>query len=149
MLRKKFLLCLATFLIPASLCAHNFTIVCPDKNIPFTVEVVTTPEDQAKGLMFRETLAEDAGMAFLYSTPGSIAMWMKNTPLSLDMIFGDETGAILAVYENATPGSLAIIGPVQGVSQVLELNSGIIKKHGITKACRLKLDAETPLSPEK
>ncbi|MBI2707779.1 MAG: DUF192 domain-containing protein [Proteobacteria bacterium] len=149
MLSKRILLLLVALWPYTSLWAHNLTLSCPHKNIPFTVEVVTTPEDQAKGLMFRETLAEDAGMVFLYSTPGSIAMWMKNTPLSLDMIFGDETGAILAVYENATPRSLAIIGPVQGVSQVLELNSGIIKKHGITKACRLKLDAETPLSPEK
>jgi uncharacterized membrane protein (UPF0127 family) len=129
-----------TFLaLSVPLIAEPLVISCPHKSIPFRVETAQTPAEQAKGLMFREKLDEDAGMIFLYSTPRPVAMWMKNTPLPLDMIFGDEGGNIIAIHENATPHSLATIGPVEGVSHVTELNGGTVKKHGITKACTLKL----------
>jgi uncharacterized protein len=90
--------------------------------------------------MFRENLAEDAGMIFLYSDPRPIAMWMKNTPLPLDMIFANEAGAIIAVHENTEPYSLRSIGPVEETTQVLEINAGTSKKHGITKSCHLMID---------
>lgn len=140
MLNKGILFLLAVLFYCTSLSAQHLTVLCPHNPIPFTVELAKTPAEQEKGLMFRETLDENAGMLFLYPTPTSVAMWMKNTPLSLDMIFGDETGSIVAIHENATPYSLEVIGPVAGVSQVLEIKSGVVKKRGITKACHLKLD---------
>lgn len=119
--------------------AGTLTLSCPHKEIPFTVELAQTPEEMTKGLMFRETLEDDAGMLFLYQTPQPVAMWMKNTPLSLDMIFGDDEGNILALYENTTPYSLATIGPVRGTTHVLEIKGGTIKKQKITKQCKLRL----------
>ncbi len=140
MVIKRILFILMALLPSLSLYAQNLTIECSHTNIPLTVEVARTLEEQKKGLMFREALDDNAGMIFLYSQPSPVAMWMKNTPLSLDMIFADETGTIVDIHENTTPHSLAIIGPVSGVSQVLEVKSGVVKKHGITKGCRLKLD---------
>lgn len=140
MLNKRIVFLLAALFHCTALSAQHLTVLCPHKHISFTVELARTPAEQEKGLMFRETLDENAGMLFLYPTPTSITMWMKNTPLSLDMIFADETGVIVDIYENATPYSLAVIGPVYGVSQVLEVKSGVVKKNDITKACHLKLD---------
>lgn len=140
MVRKRLLFILMVLLPSFSLKAHNLTIHCPHNTIPFTVEVAKTPEEQEKGLMFRETLEDNAGMIFLYPTPRPIAMWMKNTPLPLDMIFVDEEGTIVATHEKATPYSLNVIGPVNGVSHVLEIKGGLLKKHSITNACRLELD---------
>ncbi len=143
-MNKRILFSLIALVQSTPLFAHTLTVVCPHTSIPFTVELARTPEEQATGLMFRHKMDEDAGMIFLYPTPGPIAMWMKNTPLSLDMVFANKEGSILAIYENTTPYSLATIGPVQETSHVLEINSGIVKKHGITNACRLKLNPEMP-----
>ncbi len=120
--------------------AHNLTLNCPHKSIPFKVELARTPQEQEKGLMFRMDLREDEGMLFLFSMPKSMSMWMKNTPLSLDMIFCNKEGKILAIHENTTPYSLKIIGPVEGTSQVLEVLGGTVQKHGASEACTLTLD---------
>ena len=120
--------------------ADNVTLVCPHKSISFMAEVPLTEAERQKGLMFRETLAEDAGMLFSFPNTDtrSPSMWMKNTPLPLDMIFADENGVILEIFENTTPYSEDTIGPVPGTTQVLEIKGGISKKHAITKACVLK-----------
>lgn len=132
-----FLVCIS-FFASSIVLAEKVTLSCPDKDIPFMVELAQTPEETAKGLMFRETLAEDAGMLFFFGSPQPVAMWMKNTPLPLDMVFEDGEGNILALYENAIPYSLTTIGPVSGTRRILEINGGTIKKHGITKKCKLK-----------
>ena len=127
------------FLDGLPLLASDLSVLCPHKAIPLRVELAMTPGEQHKGLMFRSHLDEDEGMLFLLSQPSLMAMWMKNTLISLDMIFADKAGKILAIYENAKPFSEAVIGPVEGTTQVLEILGGSVKKKGITKACTLKL----------
>lgn len=136
------ILFLISFLLsfPHCLFANNLTLTCPGKAIPFKVELAQTPYDLEKGLMFRTDLKEDEGMLFLFPKPVTTAMWMKNTPLSLDMIFCDEEGKILAIYENAVPYSFRTLGPVEETAQVLEVRGGIVQKHGISDACVLTLD---------
>ena len=139
--RKHFLwLTIVYSVFSTPLFAHTLTISCPHDDISLKVELAETPREQAKGLMFRKHLEKDAGMLFLYPTPSPLAMWMKNTPLSLDMVFGDEAGKILAIHENTIPYSLQIIGPVEGATQVLEIVGGSVQKHDITKSCMLTLD---------
>ena len=53
----------------------------------FNIEVATTDQERALGLMFRRSLPENAGMLFLYDRPQPAAMWMKNTLIPLDMVF--------------------------------------------------------------
>lgn len=126
------------FLSP--LTAKNLTLSCPHKDVSFQVMLAQTPPELEKGLMFRTHLADNEGMLFLYSPPQPVAMWMKNTPLSLDMIFCRSDGKILAIYENTTPYSLKTIGPVRETAQVLEVLGGTVQTRGITKACVLTLD---------
>ena len=132
-------LSLYTFFL-SPLTAKNITISCPYKDISFQVEVAQTPSDMARGLMFRTQLADNEGMLFMYPTPQPVGMWMKNTPLSLDMIFCGSDGKILAIYEKTTPYSLRTIGPVMKTAQVLEILGGTVQKRGITKACVLTLN---------
>lgn len=116
---------------------NPLTIKCPHKEIPFQVELAQSPSEQAKGLMFRTYLADDAGMLFIFPRPKPTAMWMKNTFLSLDMIFCDDKGKILAIYEKTTPFSLEQLGPIEETAHVLEIKGGLVQKHEISKACTL------------
>ncbi|HUX78576.1 MAG TPA: DUF192 domain-containing protein [Alphaproteobacteria bacterium] len=131
---------LACILLTTPLFAHNLTLTCPHKSIYFNVELAESASEQEKGLMFRTHLKENEGMLFLFPEPKASAMWMKNTPLSLDIIFCNKKGKILAIYENTTPYSLKIIGPVEGTTQVLEVAGGTVEKNGVTNACILSLD---------
>ena len=141
MIHKSIIFLLSFQLMPSfALLATHLILSCPHKDIPLTVEIARTPQEHASGLMFREYLAEYAGMLFLFLKPKAAAMWMKNTPLSLDIIFCNWNGQILAIYENTTPFSLDTIGPVKGTAQVLEINGGTVQKHGISRECWLRLD---------
>ena len=53
----------------------------------FDVEIADDPTERAEGLMYRETMADNAGMLFLYPAPQQVQFWMKNTPMSLDIVF--------------------------------------------------------------
>jgi uncharacterized membrane protein (UPF0127 family) len=87
----------------------------------FTVELPSTPKEQEAGLMFRRSLAPDAGMLFVFAKPQIVDFWMKNTVLPLDMIFIRRDGIADSIAENAAPYSLANIfsvGPVTAASEV-------------------------------
>lgn len=121
-----------------SLSIIPLVLSCPHKDIPFSVELAQTPQERAKGLMFRESLEENTGMLFLYNGR-DVSMWMKNTLIPLDMIFGDGQGHILAIYENTTPYSLSKIGPVSRTASVLEIAGGTVAKQGISQQCQIYL----------
>lgn len=131
------MLLLFYFLLSSPLKAADLVLSCPDGPIPFKVELAQTPQECAQGLMNREMLEEDEGMLFLFPEPHAATMWMKNTPLSLDMIFMNREGRILAMEEKTIPYSLTLIGPIKNTSQVLELRGGSVKKYNISKDCVL------------
>ncbi|WP_237703855.1 DUF192 domain-containing protein [Rhodospirillum rubrum] len=103
----------------------KLTIVTDDgRSLPFFVELATTANQRALGLMFRKDLAADAGMLFVWDEPGQRAMWMKNTLIGLDMLFLDAEGLVVGIAENAEPGSLRHIEAPEPCVGVLELNAG-------------------------
>ncbi len=97
----------------------------------FRAEVAATPEERARGLMFREQLDLDAGMLFLFDPPRRVGFWMKNTLIPLDMIFIDAGGRIVAIEERTEPHSLEPRGPDLPVRAVLEINGGLAERLGI------------------
>lgn len=104
----------------------------------FSVEVMRTDEDRAKGLMFRRHLPADRGMLFDFKRVEPVSMWMQNTYLSLDMLFVKPDGVIANIAEHTEPLSTRIVpssGPVLGV---LELNAGTAARLGITAGDRLQ-----------
>jgi uncharacterized membrane protein (UPF0127 family) len=92
-----------------------------------------TPETREQGLMFVEDdeMGPDEAMIFVYETPQYVSMWMKNTRLSLDMLFADTNGCVVTVRERATPQSLADIRSSRRVTLVVELKAGTVARYGI------------------
>lgn len=96
----------------------------------FIVEVARTPDEQQRGMMFRESLAPDRGMLFPYNPPQMAAFWMENTLIPLDMIFirPDRTIARVATAE---PLSQELVPAGEPVIAVLEIAGGRAEQLGI------------------
>lgn len=103
----------------------------------FEVELALTWEQQAQGLMYRQSMPADNGMLFLYQSEGVRAMWMKNTYIPLDILFIDRDGIIVSIAERTVPHSLSTITTDQPVKAVLELNGGTVSKLGIRPGDRI------------
>ena len=113
------------------------TITTLGKAHAFRVEVARTPEEQAKGLMFRTEMGPDEGMIFPYTTPQALSFWMRNTVISLDLVFIDEQHRIINIAENAVPYSeQSIMSAGPGVA-VLELNGGRTRELGIVAGSKV------------
>ncbi len=98
---------------------------------PFSVELAVTDEEREKGLMFRKQVPEGYGMLFDFKQDQMVTMWMKNTYVSLDMIFIQHDGRIARIAENTKVLSEDIIPSGQPVRAVLEVVAGTAKKYGI------------------
>ncbi len=107
------------------------TVVGSQTTTMFTAEIADTPELRERGLMFRHLLPEDKAMLFNFEQPRPVAMWMKNTNISLDMLFIRADGTIAAIAENTVPQSLDIVSVQEPVLGVLEIAAGTVKKLGL------------------
>lgn len=97
----------------------------------FDVEVMTTFQERARGLMFRRSLPEKSGMLFLYDRPEPAAMWMKNTFIPLDMVFIAPGGTVHRIEKNTEPFSTDTISSDGSIIAVLELNAGAADRIGL------------------
>ena len=103
----------------------------------FSVEMATTDEEKQTGLMYRKELADGKGMLFDFNPEQQISMWMKNTYISLDMIFIRADGRILRIAENTEPLSTKIISSQGPARAVLEVPAGTAQKYGIRPGDRV------------
>jgi uncharacterized membrane protein (UPF0127 family) len=103
----------------------------------FSVEMATTEDEKQKGLMYRRELADGRGMLFDFSPEQQISMWMKNTYISLDMIFIRADGRVLRIAENTEPESTRIISSGGLARGVLEVPAGTAQKYGIAPGDRV------------
>ncbi len=102
-----------------------------------SVEVMRTPEQLERGLMFRKYMPEDRGMLFDFKSEAPIMMWMKNTYIPLDMVFISKDGTITGIAENAEPLSESIIPSNGPILSVLEINAGVSAKLGLKKGDKI------------
>ena len=103
----------------------------------FSVEMATTEEEKQTGLMYRKELADGKGMLFDFNPEQEVSMWMKNTYVSLDMIFIRADGRILRIAENTEPLSTKIISSKGPARAVLEVVAGTAQKYGIRPGDRV------------
>ena len=98
----------------------------------FNVEVARTEEHRHRGLMFRLSLAEDAGMLFIFDRVAPVSMWMRNTFIPLTMLFIRADGTIARVIDKTTPMSEESLRSGEPVLAVLELVGGSASKLNLT-----------------
>lgn len=104
----------------------------------FDVEIADEAGERTIGLMNREQLDPRGGMLFVFDKKRVVTMWMKNTLISLDMVFVSVDGTVVTIAEHTTPHSLEIVSSIEPVSYVLELNSGMAALIGIKAGDKLK-----------
>jgi uncharacterized protein len=114
------------------------TIETASGPVTFQAEIADDEAERARGLMFRREMARDHGMLFTFETPGPQSFWMRNTHLSLDLIFIGPDGRVLNIAENATPYSDAPIPSAGAASGVLEINAGLAREMGIAPGDRVR-----------
>ncbi len=135
------LVALASLVGVASLAAQTLealTVVTASGRHVFQVEVMRTPDERAKGLMFRRFMPADRGMLFDFQRTEPVAMWMQNTFISLDMVFIRSDGTVARVAERTEPLSTRTIPSGEPVLSVLEVNGGIAEKIGLKAGDRVE-----------
>lgn len=115
--------------------------------VVYRLEIARTPEQQAQGLMFRESLPPRFGMLFPFPEGGVHGFWMKNTMVALDMIWMDAGGRVLFISADTPPcraDPCPSYGPDAPAASVLEIAGGLAAKEKIAVGSVLRvLDAET------
>lgn len=113
-------------------------ILTREGKVRFSVEYAVTVDEKAKGLMYQKMLPKKHGMLFIYQKPKHITMWMKNTPISLDMFFINRKGRIRHIEKMTQPNSTRQIHSLGKVSAVLELIAGSADDFGISVGDEVK-----------
>ena len=111
--------------------SEPLTITTRNGSHDFSVEIADTPAEQTRGMMFREEMGEDTGMLFEFAAPRVSSIWMRNTPLPLDILFVRANGQILKIEHMAQPYSERSMSSGGVVSAVLEIQGGRAQTLGI------------------
>ena len=101
------------------------------KDIHFNVEVVRKKIERERGLMFRKSLNLNRGMLFIFTNESKVNMWMKNTLISLDIIFISKNYKIVDIIKNTKAMSKDILTSSIEAKYALEINAGLVKKLNI------------------
>jgi len=107
------------------------TIVTEEASHEFLVEEAKTLDQQARGMMFRESMEADSGMIFEFEEPKVATIWMKNTSIPLDILFVRSNGKILKIEHSHRPYTLRSASSEAVIAGVVELKGGEAKARGI------------------
>jgi uncharacterized protein len=107
------------------------TFVTATGKLRITVEVADSESERSTGLMFRRSLGDDEGMIFIYPRDEPISMWMKNTYISLDMIFVRGDGTIHRIASDTEPFSEQTVSSGGDARAVIEMKAGSAKRLGL------------------
>jgi uncharacterized membrane protein (UPF0127 family) len=100
--------------------------------------IADTDAERRRGLMRQRSLGYDRGMLFIFEEVDSTGMWMKNTPLPLDIAFADAEGRILNIARRTTPFSETAITPAAPNKYAVEVRAGFADRFGLTDSTRIR-----------
>ena len=105
----------------------------------FHLELALTGQEQSRGLMHRIEMRDEWGMLFIYPREQNLSFWMKNTLISLDMIFINAAGEVVGVVHQAEPETLDPRSVGRPARYVLEVNGGLAERYGIDRGAQMSL----------
>lgn len=109
----------------------------------FSVEIADSDETRARGLMFRDSLAADRGMLFVFGREAMRAFWMKNTRIPLDILYFDADLELVSMQQSVPPCGAAPRCPsypsAAPAQYVLELRAGTARRLGVKTGDRLQV----------
>ena len=123
----------------------NLVIHTPSQKLNVSVEVADSPHERSIGLMYRKELLANSGMLFIFPEEEEHSFWMKNTLISLDILFIDKKNTIVFIAEKTTPFSESLITSIIPSSYVLEVNAGYVQEHGIKIGQKIDMPLDIPL----
>jgi uncharacterized protein len=97
------------------------------------IEIADDEESRTQGLMHRRSMRENRGMLFIFDHEDRLSFWMKNTHLSLDIMYVNEKMKIVDIHYNAVPFSERSLPSKRMARYVVEVNAGFAERHGITE----------------
>ena len=136
--RTGILVLVATLLAGCSNAESRLVLHTDKGDFPFTVEIADDGAERAEGLMFRDSLAPDAGMLFDYGEEQMTSFWMQNTLIPLDMIFVGADGIVKNIHVNARPLDITSIPSKFPVRFVLEIPGGRSVEIGLRAGDRME-----------
>jgi uncharacterized protein len=101
------------------------------------IEIADTERKRMQGLMYRKTMDESNGMLFVFPVSELQSFWMKNTVLSLDIMFVNENKEIVKIHKNTKPFSEESLPSLKKAMYVVEVNAGYSEKHGISEGDKI------------
>lgn len=107
--------------------------------VPLEVQIVLTQEEQRKGLMYRESLPEEAGMIFTYQSPRRLSFWMANTRIPLSIGYFDAQGVLREIHHLVPFDTRPTASHSETIQYALEVNKGWFARHGLYPGEQLDL----------
>jgi hypothetical protein len=101
------------------------------------IEIARSEPERELGLMYREKMAENQGMLFIFDGLEPRSFWMKNTLISLDIIFVNDKDQIVTIHRNTTPLSERSYTSTGPAKYVIEVNAGFTDRHKILVGDRI------------
>lgn len=101
------------------------------------IEVADNNPSRARGLMYRRSIPENAGMLFIQETEEQQSFWMKNTYIPLDILFVNKEREIVTIHANTTPLKEWNYSSTAPALYVVEVNAGFANRHGIRTGDRI------------
>ena len=123
----------------AAAAGDKLVVATPAGKHAFTIEWAVTADERERGLMYRKTMPKDHGMLFDFQTEQSVAFWMRNTYLPLDMLFIDGAGTVKRIEHKATPLSDRVIPSGAAIRYVFEINGGTADALGISEGDKVTI----------
>ncbi len=116
------------------------------RSVDLTVEIASQPDQRQRGLMFRESLDEFAGMLFVFSHDQYGGFWMRNTLIPLDIAYLGADGTVLEIV-HGRPLDLTVLRPSQPYRYTLEMNAGWFERNGFGPGDRVEIPPGLPEAP--
>ena len=113
-------------------------ITAADTLITIEIEIADNDQKRARGLMFRKSLPEKAGMLFIHETEEIVSFWMKNTYIPLDMIFVNANKEIVTIHSNTTPLKEWSYASTKPALYVVEVNAGFCHRYKIKEGDKME-----------